>query len=128
MWHHLSPLASAIRTAQAQGHRVSVVCAWDDREVADSRSSMRNEPAKATRRNARELFAETQSTFLNRRFQQLQRQCAKLAELLNKAAVFNDLQPVQAEPSALLQGVRDLLAMQRSFWATSQYLQSCHQR
>ena len=74
---HLSPLASAIRTAQAQGHRVSVVCAWDDREVADSRSSMRNEPAKATRRNARELFAETQSTFLNRRFQQLQREMAR---------------------------------------------------
>ena len=75
---HLSPLASVIRAAQAHGHRVSVVCAWDDDEQTNlvNTSSIADLPP-ATRKNARELFAATQATFLSLRFQQLQREMAR---------------------------------------------------
>ena len=74
---YLSPLASVIRTAQAHGHRVSVVCALDEFELPEVDSPTHGDLPKATRKNAHELFSATQSTFLNRRFQQLQREMAR---------------------------------------------------
>ncbi|MCA9217461.1 MAG: DUF58 domain-containing protein, partial [Planctomycetales bacterium] len=72
---HLAPLASVIRTAQGQGHKVSVVCAWEGDAAEPPR--VNDDLPKATRNNARELFTATQKNFLNRRFRQLQKELAK---------------------------------------------------